>query len=330
MHNFETPSSRWQALVTRNPAANGTFVYCVLTTHIYCRPTCPARLARRANVEFFSTSSEAEAAGYRACKRCRPDLATHAPETDKINAVCQKLRDLEPGQQVPKLEDMAAFAGLTKSHFHRSFKRVMGVTPKAYLEMIMRERDTPTVSPFMSTDRNLSDWCESTTMSNFDAEQPDRILRDPCNSTSSSSDLMVPVLQDFNTSIENTSQPQCRSDHQSESSMTNGHQLVVVHYAITSTALGTLSVAFSNGDICMLDLCDTAEEALDCLKRSFEPAVYDLVRFSTIAAGHEQLDKKLNAVVEALERPSGKTMFLSHQVIFMGQKRKRTDISKSL
>ncbi|KAG9596227.1 hypothetical protein KCU77_g5192, partial [Aureobasidium melanogenum] len=69
MHTFETPSSRWQALVTRNPAANGTFVYCVLTTHIYCRPTCPARLARRANVEFFSTSSEAEAAGYRACKR---------------------------------------------------------------------------------------------------------------------------------------------------------------------------------------------------------------------------------------------------------------------
>ncbi|KEQ61333.1 uncharacterized protein M437DRAFT_52153, partial [Aureobasidium melanogenum CBS 110374] len=133
MHDFSTPSSRGQALVTRNPAANNKFVYCVRTTRIYCRPVCKARLARRANVEFFATPLEAENAGYRACKRCRPELPTHSPENDKIDAVCQRLLNLKPGKPLPKLEDMATLAGLTKFHFHRSFKRVTGLTPKAYL-----------------------------------------------------------------------------------------------------------------------------------------------------------------------------------------------------
>lgn len=295
MSKFDTPSSRWQALVTRDPAANGLFVYCVLTTHIYCRPTCSARLARRANVTFFSTSFEAEAAGYRACKRCRPDLPTHSPETDKINAVCQKLKGLKPGQQVPKLEDMATLAGLTKSHFHRSFKRVVGMTPKAYLEMILRERDVSTASPSTMTDPPSSEWLSSV----------------------------------LSMSSEGTPRTSCNLAPSDELLLTNRHQPGSIHYAITSTTLGTLSVAFSNGDICMLDLCDTAEEALACLKRAFEPAFYDLVPLSTTDAEHASLIKKLNAVVEALERPSGKTMFLPHQVIIMGQQETQINESES-
>lgn len=287
MSKFDTPSSRWQALVTRDPAANGLFVYCVLTTHIYCRPTCSARLARRANVTFFSTSFEAEAAGYRACKRCRPDLPTHSPETDKISAVCQELKGLEPGQQVPKLEDMATLAGLTKSHFHRSFKRVVGMTPKAYLEMVMRERDASTASPSTVTDQPSSEW-------------------------------LSPVLS---MSTEGTSRTPCNPNPSDELLLTNRHQPVTIHYAISSTTLGTLSVAFSNGDICMLDLCDTAEEASVSLKHAFEPTSYDLVPLSTTDAEHASLIKKLNAVVEALERPSGKTMFLPQHAIVLDREK---------
>lgn len=297
MPKFETSSSRWQALVTRNPAANGIFVYCVLSTHIYCRPTCSARLARRANVEFFATSLEAEAAGYRACKRCRPDLPIHSPETDKISAVCQKLRDLEPGQQVPKLEDMATLAGLTKSHFHRSFKRVMGMTPKAYLEFIMRGRDASAASPSATSDQTTSDW-------------------------------LSPALQGSSASIEYTTQTWCDSGRSKE--LTDHHQPVAIHYAITATARGILSVAFSNSDICMLDLCDTAEEAWGCLKRSFESTLYDLVPLSTTGAGHGQLIKKLNTVVEALERPSGKTMFFPHHVIALDREGTQANMSESV
>src|ERR1700723_1713308 len=69
---FSDDESRWQSLVDRNPAADGEFVYSVKSTGVYCRPTCPSRLALRENVRFHATCEEAEAAGFRACKRCKP------------------------------------------------------------------------------------------------------------------------------------------------------------------------------------------------------------------------------------------------------------------
>ncbi|KAG9800878.1 hypothetical protein KCU95_g235, partial [Aureobasidium melanogenum] len=98
MHDFSTPSSRWQALVTRNPAANNKFVYCVRTTRIYCRPICKARLARRANVEFFATPFEAENAGYRACKRLSK---TAEPETRTTLAEAGRYGYARWADQVP-------------------------------------------------------------------------------------------------------------------------------------------------------------------------------------------------------------------------------------
>ena len=70
--SFSDDESRWQSLVTRDPAADGAFVYSVKTTGVYCRPTCPSRLAHRSNVRFHATCEEAETAGFRACKRCKP------------------------------------------------------------------------------------------------------------------------------------------------------------------------------------------------------------------------------------------------------------------
>ncbi|KAF2666327.1 hypothetical protein BT63DRAFT_442580 [Microthyrium microscopicum] len=138
---FTTDSARWAAVQSRLPAADGHFVYCVRTTHIYCRPVCKARPARRANVEFRTTPFEAEEAGYRACKRCKPALASSMPEDDAVIKVRQWLADdaqgkhVQDGKSLQSLRVMAKETGLSKWHFHRVFKKVVGVTPVEYARM---------------------------------------------------------------------------------------------------------------------------------------------------------------------------------------------------
>ncbi|ODQ71736.1 hypothetical protein LIPSTDRAFT_41436, partial [Lipomyces starkeyi NRRL Y-11557] len=125
-----TPASRWQAVVVRDQSAN-TFVYAVRSTRIYCRPSCPARLARRANVEFYDTPAQAESAGFRACKRCKPELDVMTdPRLGLVEKACRVID--AGGSQKPKLADLAAAANMTPSHFHRVFKKVKGVTPRQY------------------------------------------------------------------------------------------------------------------------------------------------------------------------------------------------------
>ncbi|OJJ64878.1 hypothetical protein ASPSYDRAFT_54270 [Aspergillus sydowii CBS 593.65] len=126
-------ANRWQAVVNRDPTAT-SFVYGVRTTRIFCRPSCPARLARRANVEFFDTPAQAERAGFRACKRCKPE--TLKPAVNPQVLLVQKARqtiesDIASGKK-PTLVRLAGEAGLTPSHFHRVFKKVTGVTPGKY------------------------------------------------------------------------------------------------------------------------------------------------------------------------------------------------------
>ncbi|KAJ5795105.1 Ada DNA repair metal-binding [Penicillium paradoxum] len=132
-------AERWQAIATRDTTAN-TFVYAVLTTKIYCRPSCPARLARRANVQFYDTLSQAEAAGFRPCKRCRPHSGQTAaqsnPQTAMVEKACTSIRSILITGLKPKLRDLAGQAGLTPSHFHRVFKKHVGVTPGQYIESL--------------------------------------------------------------------------------------------------------------------------------------------------------------------------------------------------
>ncbi|KAL4883287.1 metal binding domain of Ada-domain-containing protein [Aspergillus karnatakaensis] len=130
---------RWQAVVNRDPTAT-SFVYAVLTTKIYCRPSCAARLARRANIDFYDTPSEAERAGFRACKRCKPETLKPAPNPQMlfVQKACQTIRsDIQSGSK-PTLTKLAGEAGLTPSHFHRVFKKIMGVTPGKYAAGILK------------------------------------------------------------------------------------------------------------------------------------------------------------------------------------------------
>ncbi|MCJ1338129.1 hypothetical protein MMC09_003414 [Bachmanniomyces sp. S44760] len=131
MASFGDDIARWSAVQQKNPFADGIFVYCVKTTGIYCRPMCKARLARRANVVFHSTKVDAEGAGFRPCKRCKPDLLRYDPQAVLVEQACRTIEQSKPGS-VPALKVLAAQAGLTESHFHRMFKKIIGSTPKGY------------------------------------------------------------------------------------------------------------------------------------------------------------------------------------------------------
>ena len=122
--------ARWQAFVARDASFEGQFYIAVKTTGIYCRPGCPARLPKRANVRFFDTREEAEQEGFRPCKRCKPDRQSLGElHAGKIAQAC---RLIETADEAPKLDDLAEAVGLSPYHFHRIFKQALGVTPKAY------------------------------------------------------------------------------------------------------------------------------------------------------------------------------------------------------
>lgn len=121
---------RWAALRARDPAADGRFVYAVKTTGVWCHPGSPSRLPRPENVEFFDTPEAAEAAGYRPSRRAAADrtaLARH--HADLVARAC---RQLENAEEEAPLAQLAEAAGMSPYHFHRVFKSVTGVTPKAY------------------------------------------------------------------------------------------------------------------------------------------------------------------------------------------------------
>jgi AraC family transcriptional regulator of adaptative response/methylated-DNA-[protein]-cysteine methyltransferase len=123
---------RWSAVRRRDRAADGTFVYSVRTTGVYCRPSCAARLPRRENVAFHETCADAERAGFRPCKRCRPNEPARADR--QAAAVAAACRLIEEAEEVPSLDTLAQAADMSRFHFHRVFKAVTGVTPKAYAE----------------------------------------------------------------------------------------------------------------------------------------------------------------------------------------------------
>ncbi len=128
--NAPEDARRWAALAARDARADGTFVYAVRTTGVYCRPSCPSRAANPKNVSFHATCEAAEAAGFRPCRRCRPNAANLAER--QAAAIVRACRVIDGAETMPRLEDLAATAGLSPFHFHRVFRRITGITPKAY------------------------------------------------------------------------------------------------------------------------------------------------------------------------------------------------------
>ena len=125
-----TDEERWAAVVRRDKRADGLFYYSVRTTGVYCRPSCASRQALRKNVHFHASCEAAEQAGFRACKRCRPNASDLAGQ--HAAAVARACRLMETSGEMPSLDTLAATAGMSRFHFHRVFKGITGVTPKTY------------------------------------------------------------------------------------------------------------------------------------------------------------------------------------------------------
>ncbi|CNL74350.1 bifunctional DNA-binding transcriptional regulator/O6-methylguanine-DNA methyltransferase Ada [Yersinia aldovae] len=130
--------SRHAAVIHRDKTADGQFVYAVKTTGVYCRPSCASRQAKAAHIEFFTDNTAAELAGYRPCKRCQPDLLPLAQR--HIQLISQACRLIEQAEAPLKLDELAAQLNLSAFHFHRLFKAITGLTPKAYTSATRSER----------------------------------------------------------------------------------------------------------------------------------------------------------------------------------------------
>jgi AraC family transcriptional regulator of adaptative response/methylated-DNA-[protein]-cysteine methyltransferase len=124
--------ARWQAVSARDSGSDGKFVFAVSSTGVYCRPSCPSKRPRRENVTFFRAPHEAERAGFRECLRCRPKSVSGNPRQETVKALCRYIEQ--------HLDEPVTLAQLGKEfrqspfHLQRTFKAVLGITPKQYAD----------------------------------------------------------------------------------------------------------------------------------------------------------------------------------------------------
>lgn len=153
---------RWQAVAARDGEADGVFVYAVVTTGVYCRPSCPSRRPARGNVRFFALNAEAEANGFRPCLRCRPTaISSRQRAALAVEAAC---RTLETARTAPTLVTLAGPAGYSPFHFQRLFRAHTGLSPRRYFDLVrgrrteavLRETKTVTEAAFTAGFASLS------------------------------------------------------------------------------------------------------------------------------------------------------------------------------
>lgn len=210
---------RWAAVVARDRSADGAFVYSVATTGVFCRPSCPARTPNPENVRFHATPADAERAGFRACKRCRPA----GPTLEEAHAalVAEGCRSIEGAPTAPSTAALAAQAGLSASRFHHLFKAVTGLTPRQYAaeHRDRRVREHLASSPSVTDALHLSGFGSS---SRF-YEKTDRMLG------------MTPT------------------------DWRDGGRGVAIHFAVGTSSLGEVLVARTARGVCAILLGDDAD-----------------------------------------------------------------------
>jgi AraC family transcriptional regulator, regulatory protein of adaptative response / methylated-DNA-[protein]-cysteine methyltransferase len=210
------PEAAWAAFTARNRAFDGMFVGAVKTTGIYCKPSCPARHPLPQNVAYFADSAGARAAGYRACLRCKPDEVGRDRE-----AVAKAVRLIEAAEGLPLLETLAAKVGYAPHHFHRLFKRDMGVTPIAYARALRAKRTETMLDEATTVTEAIYD-AGFESPSRFYAESGDRLGMTP-------------------------------------SAWRNGGAGVTIRYAVVETALGNMLLAATEKGICRLSFDEDAD-----------------------------------------------------------------------
>ncbi len=129
-----TDTHRWQAILNRDASFDGTFVFAVSSTGVFCRPSCPSKRGRRENVSFFDHALQAEQAGYRACLRCRPKAVDGNPQSALVRAMCRYIEQHTEDRLT--LSQLAREFRRSPFHLQRTFKSVLGVSPKAYIDAV--------------------------------------------------------------------------------------------------------------------------------------------------------------------------------------------------
>lgn len=257
----ETSDPRWQAVLDRNAALDGQFVFGVKTTGIYCRPSCPARHAKRANISFFASPAIAEQAGYRACLRCRPKEGSLEEQHRAL--VEQACRLIEESETALSLDPLAAHVGLSPSHFHRLFKVSTGLTPKEYGQAHRMKRVHGLLNGSQESITNV-------------------ILDAGYNSNSRFYEKSNEMLGMTPTQYR------------------KGGQDTKIEFAIAETSLGALLVAQSEKGICSIMLNDEPEPLAEELQRIFPHAamIGDDPAFAALVAKVVSLVENPSAMID--------------------------------
>lgn len=306
---FNTPSARWTAVSTHDATASGHFVYCVRTTSIYCRPTCKARLARRNNITFHDTPQAAEAAGFRPCLRCKPDVVgEYDPQAAMVAKACRTMKaNLQDGGKEPSLRELAAEAGLTESHFHRVFKAVMGFTPKGYATSLRAgkgngggiggegkaEDDDDSVAKSVKLETLTPSGEQSSAATSSGPRTP--------------AEWTQPALPFGWTVSSSLEEAEEESDDEEQTAQA---QNVQIEFTVQPWASGYVLVAAANEHVRAIDVSDSHADLVARLRRKFPEADLLLSDWSSSAYNPFWTSNQLlfGSVMEALENPSGKML----------------------
>jgi methylphosphotriester-DNA--protein-cysteine methyltransferase len=323
MHKFQTDSSRWAALEAHDPEADGNFVYAVRTTGIFCRPVCGARQARRDNITFYDDAEAAQEAGFRACKRCKPDLTVYDPQASKIAQAQQTIEKAaaETGT-VPSLDVLAGQVGLTRSHFHRVFKRITGVTPKVYAEGLKKDGRVGGRSPLLMEMGGIPSLGYMTSESSAGPNTP-------------VPSQFLGGMSDASASGQSSGNPNSSLGSQSESASLWENELIEeiyqaasgtpfekntqkvmdkdVSYTIQPWLESFVLIALSPEGVCSLDISESTSELVEALRARFPMAKLSLSPWSPsipLQAGEisNPSFKIFSAIMEALVNPTGKIL----------------------
>ena len=237
---------RLAAVRRRDRTADGSFVYAVVTTGVYCRPSCASRTARSENIRFYDSPLEAEAAGYRACKRCRPK-GNEGTDTH-LAAVTEACRQIKASDGTIRLATLAQAAGMSPWHFHRVFKRTTGVTPKAYAAALRADRVRDELAQGQGVTHALYSAGYGAS-SRFYAEADKRLGMKP-------------------------------------SVYRKGGEGSTIRFAIGVCSLGSILVAATENGVCAIELGDDPESLIRDLKQRFAMAkvVSDDPEFAQVVA----------------------------------------------
>jgi AraC family transcriptional regulator of adaptative response/methylated-DNA-[protein]-cysteine methyltransferase len=224
--------AQWQAVLEKNSAFDGQFVYAVNSTGIYCRPSCASRRPRRDRVSFFKLPALAEESGFRACLRCKPNATGRDPQLKMAQEVCRIIEE-NHGDAIT-LAELSRRVGVSSFHLQRTFKSIMGITPKDYAA-------AQRVNRFKREVRGG----EAITNAMYDA------------GFGSSSRLYESAAAQLG---------------MTPATYGKGGRGVVINFAVAQTSLGQLLVAATNKGVCSVMLGDSESELKDDLAREFPAA----------------------------------------------------------